>query len=81
MSDEELALIKLRCEKATKGPWISYIEGRDHSCGSNFIMTAAEDIELIVVSHDDQDFIAHAKQDIPKLLKEVKRLKQLLKQL
>lgn len=52
ISDEELFLIKERCEKTTKGPWVSYIEGRDHSSGSNFIMTGdennrGEDIELI----------------------------------
>ncbi|CTQ59462.1 hypothetical protein [Roseibium album] len=39
MTEEELASIRQRCEKATSGTWISYIEGRDHSGGSNFIMT------------------------------------------
>ncbi|MBG6205882.1 hypothetical protein IWQ49_000529 [Labrenzia sp. EL_126] len=41
MTEEELASIRQRCEKATSGPWISYIEGRDHSGGSNFIMTGS----------------------------------------
>ena len=78
MLEKELNLIRMRCEKTTEGPWVSYVEGRDHTSGSNFIMTNGEDIELLGASIDDQDFIAHAKQDIPKLLKEVERLKQLL---
>ena len=36
------------------------------------------DIELTGSTDADQDFIAHARQDIPKLLDEVKRLRALL---
>ena len=76
--------IKQRCDKATSGPWVSYIEGRDHTSGSNFIMTGnknnrGEDIELIGGTIYDQDFIAHARQDIPNLINEIKRLKKLIK--
>ena len=83
ISDDELNLIKQRCDKATKGPWISYVEGRDHSSGSNFIMTGDEnnrgdEIELIGGTIDDQEFIAHARQDIPRLINEIKRLKKLI---
>lgn len=78
MLEKELNLIKMRCKKTTEGPWISYVEGRDHTSGSNFIMTNGEDIELFGASIDDQDFIAHSKQDIPKLLEEIERLKLLL---
>ncbi|MGR6770079.1 hypothetical protein ACU36R_00290 [Pectobacterium brasiliense] len=81
--DEELNLIKERCVKTTPGPWISYVEGRDHTSGSNFIMTGegenrGEDLELIGATIEDQDFIAHAKQDIPRLLDEIERLKKLI---
>lgn len=83
ISDEELNLIKARCDKTTMGPWISYVEGREHTSGANFIMTGkgncrGEDIELIGATIEDQDFIAHAKQDIPRLLGEIERLKKLL---
>lgn len=76
--------IKQRCDKATSGPWISYIEGRDHTSGSNFIMTGnennrGEDIELIGGTIYDQDFIAHARQDIPNLINEIIRLKKSIK--
>ncbi len=83
ISDEELEEIRLRCEAATPGPWTSYIEGRDHSSGSSFIMTGSgrdrgNDIELTGSTDADQDFIAHARQDISILLAEVKRLRALL---
>ncbi len=83
MTYEELEVIRLRCEAATSGPWRSFVENRDHNSGSNFIMTGenthrGEDIELIGATIADQDFIAHARQDIPKLLCEIIRLKALL---
>lgn len=83
ISDYELNQIKQRCDKATSGPW-SYIEGRDHTSGSNFIMTGDEnnrgkDIEIIGGTIYDQDFIAHARQDIPNLINEIKRLKKSIK--
>lgn len=77
MTEEELAEIKQRCDAATPGSWISFIEGRDHSSGSNFIMTGSgEDIELTGATDADQDFIANSRQDIPRLLAEIERLKK-----
>jgi hypothetical protein len=87
MTDQEIIEIKKRVEMATKGPWKSYIEGRDHESGNDFIMTGISenediwseargtDIELTGATNADQDFIANARQDIPKLLDEVTRLK------
>ncbi|PPC90066.1 MAG: hypothetical protein CTY34_09140 [Methylobacter sp.] len=80
LTDDELESIVSRCNAATPGPWISYVEGRDHTSGSSFIMTGEKetrgnDIELSGASIADQDFIAHARQDIPKLLEEIQRLK------
>jgi hypothetical protein len=86
MNDKELNEILNRCEAASKGPWRSVIEGRDHTSGNSFIMTGiedneniwsknrGEDINLIGATIEDQDFIAHAKQDIPKLISEIKKL-------
>ncbi len=83
MTDEELGEIKARCLAATTGPWASFIEGRDHEGGSSFIMVGdegsrADDIELTGATEADQDFIAHARQDVPALVEEVERLKALL---
>lgn len=83
MTERELSEILHRCEATTAGPWVSYIEGRDHTSGSNFLMTGegesrGEDIELSGASDADQDFIAHAKQDIPRLIHEINRLRSIL---
>jgi hypothetical protein len=80
--EEELREIEARCERASPGPWHSFIEGRDHTSGSSFIMTGpgdarGEDIELSGATDDDQDFIAHARQDVPRLIAEVRRLRRL----
>jgi hypothetical protein len=34
LTDDELDQIQLRAEMATKGPWKSYIEGREEMSGS-----------------------------------------------
>jgi hypothetical protein len=75
MTDEELDRIEARLHDATPGPWVSYVEGRDHDSGSSFIQTNADDIELSGATIADQDLIAHARQDLPKLLIEVRRLR------
>lgn len=76
--------LKSLLARISPGPWISHVEGRDHSSGSSFIQTGVgavrgEDIELSGASADDQDFIARARQDVPLLLEEVERLRDLLK--
>jgi hypothetical protein len=76
MSDEELDLIEARIRKATSGPWASFVEGRDHTSGSSFIRTPVSDIELSGATAADQDFVAHARDDLPRLLKEVRRLRR-----
>jgi hypothetical protein len=82
ITDEELKQIELRCSNAQQGPWKAFIEGRDHESGSDFIMTGVddqrgEDIEMIGATDADYDFIANAKQDIPRLIEEVRRLKSI----
>ena len=81
ITDKELEDIRLRSEAASPCPWVSFIEGRDHSSGSSFIMTGegetrGADIELSGATTEDQDFIAHARQDVPRLLDEIERLRR-----
>lgn len=83
MTDLELKEIQLRCDATTRAPWVSYVESRDHTSGSDFIMTGegenrGADIELSGATVADQDFIAHARQDVPRLLAEIQRLKEKL---
>ena len=83
MTDEELAEIENRWESARNGPWTSFVEGRDHTSGSSFIQVGerenrSDDIELTGATIADQDFIAAAKQDVPALVEEIRRLRKLL---
>lgn len=83
MTDEELAKIESRCESARSGPWRSFVEGRDHTSGCSFIKVGegeirSDDIELTGATVADQDFIASARQDVPALVSEVRRLRKLL---
>ena len=79
MEDLILAEILMRNSRATPGPWTSFIEGRDHLSGSSFIRTSGGDIELLGATAEDQDFIAAARQDIPLLVAEIRRLREELK--
>lgn len=74
ISDDYIRQLKKRIQRATPGPWKSYIEGREEMSGADFIMTKGNDIYLEGATKDDQDFIAHARQDIPILLSEIERL-------
>lgn len=78
LTDDDLGRIQRLCDAATQGPWKAYIEDRDHESGSSFIQTADNDIELTGASIADYDFIASARQDIPRLLAEVAKLRALL---
>lgn len=83
LSEEELESIEARAAAASPGPWKSFVEGRDHTSGSSFIMTGegasrGEDIELIGATVADQDFIAAARQDVQRLVAEVRALQEIL---
>ena len=79
MNITEIIKISEECDRATGGPWVSYVEGRDHTSGCSFIQTAGEDIELTGATIADQDFIASCRQNVPLLIEEILRLKKLLK--
>jgi hypothetical protein len=90
-TDSDIVAIKNRLLLATGGNWFYFLEGRDHTAGSSFIMTnvenredwknpnRGEDLEIIGATQADMEFIAHARQDIPMLLAEIERLKNLIK--
>ncbi len=83
MEEFDLDNIRNLYNKARPGPWVSHIEGRDHTSGCNFIMighgsSRMTDIELSEATVADQDFIAASRQLIPELLDEIERLRSLL---
>jgi len=82
-SELELQEMEARATAAQPGPWKSWVEGRDFLSGSNFIQTGegsdrGEDIELAGATAEDQDFMSAARQDMPRLIAEVRRLRALL---
>jgi hypothetical protein len=70
-----LDAIERRCAAAPQGPWKSFVEGRDHWGGDSFIQTGGNDIYLTGATLADQDFIAHARQDVPLLIAEIRALR------
>jgi hypothetical protein len=79
---EELAELRRLCDAASRTPWRAMIEGRDHTSGDSFIMVGPENArdEDMYVTRDrapapaaDLDFIAAARNLLPRLLDEVER--------
>jgi hypothetical protein len=89
LTDDELDAMEARASAATPGPWWSWVEGRDGTSGSTFIGRGLDespgtDLYLSiegseVASAEDHDFIAAARQDVPRLLTEVRRLRSQIK--
>lgn len=84
LTDAEIHELRQLCERATPAPWRAMVEGRDHSSGDSFIMVGREDDrdEDMYVSrdsgpaaHTDLDFIAAARNYLPRLLEELEELR------
>jgi hypothetical protein len=85
LSDADLDAVEARCRAATPSPWWAWVEGRDGTSASSFIgrgLDGARHSDLYLstdpgdrVTDEDYDFIAHARQDLPRLLAEVRRLR------
>lgn len=77
MTNEELELIRKRAEAATAGPWIA--DGDEITSATVLCHKYNEPVTIAETFHDyaDDDFIAHAREDVPKLLAEIERLKEL----
>lgn len=84
---DKLREIEERCEKATEGPWFYdwgnwEIESRSDSSFRTSVCSMTPEDRLScdgqeqnpVDSSDDGEFIAHARTDIPKLLKVIEKL-------
>jgi hypothetical protein len=75
MLEEELERIERLGAGATGGPWDAFVEGRDFWGGGSIVRTAGEDLEMLGATAMDFDFIASARQDIPRLLEEVRAVR------
>ena len=72
LTGDELKSLEALHSRTTPGEWKSWIEGRDHESGSDFIGTSGDDIELTGATGVDQDFIAMAHSCLPRLIQELK---------
>lgn len=86
MAKINLAEIEARTEKATEGPWrvrVSDAENNERyvvGSGGTFIFVDGHyhDESWCEISEADAEFIAHAREDVPALIAEVKKLRKAL---
>jgi hypothetical protein len=83
LTEAELDELRRLCERVAPAPWRAMIEGRDHTSGDSFIMIGRADDrdEDMYVSRDsgpasqaDLEFIAAARNYLPRLLDEIAEL-------
>lgn len=83
MTTEMIAAIRERAERATPGPWQWEMLRRGVMGADTLVAMAVWGDEVteqyIAISDADAEFIAHAREDIPKLLAEIERLQAELK--
>lgn len=78
LSPEELTAIRERAERATPGPW----KALDNWRGVMYKYVAAPGgVVTDGIAHHNAEFIAHAREDIPKLLAEIERLRTALEEI
>jgi len=84
MTHEELEAIEAREAAATPGPWVCWDEAimstAKPQCEAECVLWAdansgTDGGRIFYTRDEDAEFIAHARQDVPALLAEVKRLK------
>jgi hypothetical protein len=81
ITPEELTAIRKRAEKATPGPWRYILDDHEELVTSvdvtdTVVETYARDEE----SDANIEFIAHAREDIPRLFAEIERLRTALEE-
>ena len=85
ISDTELHAMQERADAASKGPWEAFIEGPGDSFSSFIRVGGLDDNEpdmylsredWYAASAADLNFIAAARQDVPRLIAEIKRLRR-----
>jgi len=79
LTDDDLSEIEARCNAATPGPW----EVRNPGCWPGEIgPTGVSGGSVATAScHDNAEFIAHAREDVPALVAEVRALREIVRPL
>lgn len=76
LEEEELRLIERRWLAASPGPWFTYVA--NPAIASEGDLTGTREAALLQIvggSAEDVAFIAHARDDIPRLIREVRTLR------
>ena len=71
MTDEQLETIKRRCEAATAGPWEKAWQWYNYDILSKKSQRVAREVPI-----ENAEFISHTRTDVPKLLDEIRRLRE-----
>lgn len=76
ITTEELEQMKERAEKATAGPWYYEIDGDLWADGQVVLspLLTEHGVNVLNIRKTDAQFIAHAREDVPRLVAEVERL-------
>lgn len=78
MTDTELAAMLERCEKATEGPWEVHLNPGEDTC--HIYATHGWMFVTELRRGADADFIAHARTDLPLVVKELIEARRLLRE-
>ena len=83
LSDAELSELERLASQASPMPWVASVEGRDHTSGDDVILIGEPREEDMYVTRDtrpssaaDLDFIAAARNLVPRLIAEIKRARE-----
>ncbi|WP_301993973.1 ead/Ea22-like family protein [Brevibacillus laterosporus] len=81
MTREEIEAIRERVEKATEGPW-RVVPGKMVCFDIYDVYDVYDKLDRSLIHREeDAKFIAHAREDIPKLLAEIERLNSVIARL
>jgi hypothetical protein len=79
LSAEDVQAITARCDQASSGPWRAFLESDGGIGGSNVIWIGEGDhpdlylwLDSRIAPGEDFEFVAQARQDIPRLLDEIR---------
>lgn len=77
LTTQEIEAIRERAEKATEGPWYYALNINEQTGEPDVLPHVISDTQEVISENmydENAEFIAHAREDIPKLLAEVERL-------
>lgn len=81
LTSEEIETIRKRAEKASDGDWYSEVSTFENATEKLTEIAVQPGVAMSVRTEADAEFIANAREDIPKLLAEVDRLRNAFDQL